>query len=122
MQIDHCSFLKVEDGCLLKPLCEAAMKQIRVNGKPLDSMEGIVIQPNTRVCIGPSAIFLYKNKLREEFADMPDPEDDPISFDFASEECVEYDTKAELSTSLKAAIGETDAPKEVNNVNVAEAF
>lgn len=43
MQPDHCSFLKVEDGCLLKPLCEAAIKQIRVNGKPLESIEGIVI-------------------------------------------------------------------------------
>lgn len=44
------------------------------------------MRPNDRICIGPSAIFLFKNKQRENEASMPDPEDDPISFDYASEE------------------------------------
>lgn len=53
---------------------------------------------------------------------MPDPEDDPISFDFANDECVEFDTKAELSASIKVAIGEPDDPADENKVNAAEAF
>lgn len=42
--------------------------------------------PNDRVCIGPSAMFLFKNKQNEENASKPDTDEDPISYDFASEE------------------------------------
>jgi len=31
-------------------------------------------------------MFLYKNKQKEDQASLPDPEDDPITFDFAAEE------------------------------------
>ena len=69
------------------------MTNIRVNGVPLDSLDGVIMKPNDRICIGPSAIFVFKNKQKEDEASMPDPDDDPISFDFANEEVVNYDTK-----------------------------
>ena len=67
------------------------MAHIRVNGKPVDSMDGVLLKPNDRICIGPSAVFLFKNKSKEAEASMPDPEDDPISFDFANEEVLNYE-------------------------------
>jgi len=33
---------------------------------------------------------LFKNKAKEDEASMPDPDDDPISFDFASEEVINF--------------------------------
>lgn len=66
------------------------MLHTKVNGKPIDSMAGVILKPNDRICIGPSNLFLFKNKQREEEASMPDPEDDPISFEFADEELLAY--------------------------------
>jgi len=51
--------------------------------------------PNDRICIGPSAIFLFKNKAKEDDTTMPDPDDDPISFDFASEEVINFQDAGE---------------------------
>jgi hypothetical protein len=68
------------------PLSEKAMTNIKVNGKNVDSMEGVVLKPNDRICLGPSAMFLFKNKDKEAEASMEDPADDPISYDFACEE------------------------------------
>ena len=59
---DHCEFDNTTEGVVLKPLSEGAMVNIRINGIPLDSMEGKVLKPNDRICIGPSAIFVFKNK------------------------------------------------------------
>lgn len=56
-------------------------------------MEGVILKPNDRICIGPSAVFLFKNKSKEEEASMPDPDDDPISFDFANEEVINYENQ-----------------------------
>ena len=48
----------------------------------------MVLKPNDRICIGPSAIFLFKNKSNEADASIPDLDDDPISFDFAADEVI----------------------------------
>lgn len=76
-------------------MCEGALEYTRINGKPLESMDCVILKPNDRICIGPSAFFLFKNKADEENASLPDPDDDPITFDDASEEIVKYDTKIE---------------------------
>jgi len=88
---NHAIFENTPEGTRLKPMAEDAIQHIRINGKPLDSMEGVILKPNDRICIGPSAIFLFKNKQKEEEASMPDPDEDPISFDFASEEVINFD-------------------------------
>ena len=63
------------------------MTNIKVNDKNVDSMEGIVLKPNDRICLCPSAaMFLFKNKDKEAKASMEDPTYDPISYDFACEE------------------------------------
>lgn len=51
-------------------------------------MQGVALLPNDRICIGPSAFFVFKNKKFEEKASMPDPETNPISYDFANEEVI----------------------------------
>ena len=48
--------------------------------------EGVLLKPNDRVCFGPNAIFLFKNKKNEQNASMPDTDAEPITFDFANEE------------------------------------
>lgn len=84
---DHCVFGYEEDGTVrLKACNEKSMKHIRVNGELLKIINGQILRPNDRIQIGPSAIFLFKNMQREQDASMPDPDDDPISFDFAADE------------------------------------
>lgn len=61
------------------------MKNVKVNGRIIPIL-GRILKPNDRICIGPSAMFLFKNKQREEDASMPDTDGDPITFDFAAEE------------------------------------
>ena len=94
---DHCKIEMINGKwpCMLIPLDEKALPHIRVNGKLLAGMEGIQLKPNDRLCIGPSAMFLYKNKQNEANASMPDPEDDPISFDLASEEVIDADNEGQ---------------------------
>ena len=71
-----------------------AAQHIRVNGN-LVNPKGVTLRPNDRICIGPSAIFLFKHKAKEQDASMPDPEDDPISFDWAENEVSQVENKQE---------------------------
>ena len=66
-------------------------------------MDGVELKPNDRICIGPSAIFLFKNKQNEANASMPDNDDDPISFDFANDEVnnIENATEKEEQEEFK---------------------
>ena len=66
------------------------MKNIKVNGRPLNDLKGILLKPNDRVCIGPGSIFLFINKLQEQDASMEDTAENTITFDFASEEILNY--------------------------------
>lgn len=68
---DHCTFITEPDGHVrFKPLDAKAMEHCKVNGVSLTSMDGIILKPNDRICLGPSAIFLFKNKAKEEEASM----------------------------------------------------
>lgn len=93
IQPEHCKFVlgPQQTFVFLTPLDPKAISQIRVNGKVLTSMEEVKLRPNDRICIGPAALFIYKNKQKESEASMPDTEEDPITFDFASEEVIEAD-------------------------------
>jgi len=62
IQLDHCKFEDLGGGNVkLIPLSDKALANIRVNGVKLSNMDGIVLKPNDRICLGPSAIFLFKN-------------------------------------------------------------
>ena len=37
-------------------------------------MDGVILKPNDRICIGPSAVFLFKSKAKEDEASMSDPD------------------------------------------------
>ena len=87
----HCKFVTEDGEIRLIPLDPKAMEHCKINGIPIASMDGIVLKPNDRICLGPSAIFIFKNKANEDKASMPDPDDDPISFDFASEEVANHE-------------------------------
>lgn len=86
IQTDHCSFCTTDGETTVQALNAKGAEQLRINGKKVGHTEKITLKPNDRICIGPSAVFLYKNIPKEEFASMPDPTDDPISYDFAAEE------------------------------------
>jgi hypothetical protein len=53
---------------------------------PLDSVDGVVLKANDRICIGPSSFFLFKFPDRENEADIEDTIENPIFFDFANDE------------------------------------
>jgi len=44
---------------------------------------------------------LFKNKAKEDEASIPDPDDDPISFDFASEEVINFQDEAAIEDKKK---------------------
>jgi len=67
------------------------------------------LKPNDRICIGPSAIFLFKNKGKEADASMPDPDEDPISFDFAADEVSKVENAAQLSANEKQKLALEEA-------------
>jgi len=71
------------------------MEHCKINGVALTNMDGVVLKPNDRICLGPSAIFLFKNKQNESNASMPDPDDDPISYDMAAEEVANNENLAQ---------------------------
>jgi len=84
---DHCTFITEADGSVrFKPLDAKAMEHCKVNGVSLTSMDGIILKPNDRICLGPSAIFLFKNKAKETDASMEDTDENPILFDTAADE------------------------------------
>lgn len=56
-------------------------------------MSEIRLRPNDRICIGPSSMFVYKNRQHDEEQSMPDTPDDPITADFASEELLNYENE-----------------------------
>ena len=110
---DHCNFVTMPDGSVMVvPISDKAMANVRVNGVVIPIL-GITLKPNDRICIGPSAIFLFKNKQKEDEASMPDTEDDPITFDFAAEEVENNDGKAEKEAQhkLQKEMAEANAKK-----------
>ena len=49
-------------------------------------MEEVKLCPNDRIQLGPSALFVYKNRSKEHEQSRPDTDEDPITFDFAQDE------------------------------------
>lgn len=64
IQPEHCKFIlgPSQVFVLVQPLDVKAVTQIRVNGVVMTSMDEIKLRPNDRIAIGPSALFIYKNK------------------------------------------------------------
>lgn len=117
IQPNHCKFTLGPQGkfTFLEPLDPKAMSEIRVNGKVLTSMEAFKLRPNDRICIGPSALFLFKNVAHEDEASMPDTAEDPITFDFADEEVMDQDDDQQAQMAALAAtqaIAKENAAKE----------
>lgn len=67
IQTDHCTFSTNDEGITTVTAGNTkAAEQLRINGKKVTSIEPITLRPNDRICIGPSAMFLYKNIPKEE--------------------------------------------------------
>ena len=82
----------------------------------MTSMTPIVLKPNDRVVFGQSAAFLFKEKDKQSGSEVPDTQENPISFEFAmkekqnnqdlaaaaAKEAEEAQLKAETDAKLKA--------------------
>jgi len=111
---DHCQFITEADGTVrFKPLDAKAMEHCKVNGVSLTSMDGVILKPNDRICLGPSAIFLFKNKAHEDEASMADPDDNPISFDTAADEVAQNENLAEKAEQEKVRQDQEAAAKKM---------
>jgi len=111
---DHCTFVTEADGTVrFKPLNEKAMEHCKVNGIALKSMEGVILKPNDRICLGPSAIFLFKNKAHEDTASMEDSDENPITFDTAADEVAQNDNLAEKAEQEKVRAEQEAAAKKM---------
>mgnify|MGYP006119798189 CR=1 FL=1 len=64
------------------------------------------LEANDRICIGPSAIFLFKNRSKENADTKPDTDEDPILFDDACDEVYEAENADEkaLAEETKAKL------------------
>jgi hypothetical protein len=102
----------LEDGnATIQALDEKAKEHTKINGKSVTSLEPVQLKPNDRVCIGPSAIFLYKNKMCEDDTCQPDSDADPITFDFASDEVYVNENADEEAKKAAAAAEMEEAHK-----------
>jgi hypothetical protein len=75
-------------------------------------MEEVKLRPNDRIQLGPSALFLYKNRSKEAEQSRPDTEEDPISFDFAQDEVRMADQGISVEDQVLAAETAKQAEKE----------
>lgn len=118
---DHCYFETQSDGSVkLFPNDHKAGLQVRVNGMSLSIGDPVLLKPNDRICIGPSAMFLFKHRAKEfHTALMPDHDDDPITFDFASEEVVKVQQQVFLA--MQANQKEEDETKAQKKIKELEA-
>ena len=112
---DQCVFEYQPDGnVLLIPSVAKALPNIKINGFRFEDMEPKLLQANDRICIGPSAIFLFKNKSKENESTREDTEENPILFDDACEEVyeaenaeekrIQEETKAKLKADADATM------------------
>jgi len=62
------------------------LANIKVNGVGVASLEGVVLKPNDRICLGASTMFLFKHADREDQASLPDTAESPITYNSALEE------------------------------------
>lgn len=88
---EHCKFSlgPNETSLYLTPLDPKAIAQIRINGIVFPDMNDKKLLPNDRIGIGPSALFIYKNKKVEHEAIMEDTEENPITHEMAADEVIE---------------------------------
>ena len=49
-------------------------------------MNEVKLRPNDRIQLGPSSLFIYKNRSKDHEQSMEDTEENPITFDFAQDE------------------------------------
>ena len=68
---------------------------MRINGALNTNIKGIILNHNDRICIGPAAFFLFKNKRLEADQSMADDDEDPISYDFAADEVSRIENEAQ---------------------------
>lgn len=91
--INHAHFEKKKDGVWVIPKSPAQCQQIRVNGKRVETMEGLRLKPNDRIVFGAASFFLYKDPDNESKAEIKDTAQEPISYEMAEKEVMEEEDK-----------------------------
>ena len=102
---NHCQFTlgPEQTYVLLKPTDKKAVEYIRVNGYKLKDMNEVKLAPNDRICIGPSAVFLFKNTEHDDKASKPDTVAEPITYDDADAEIQEALEKEDDEDAVEIA-------------------
>lgn len=101
VQDQHACFETNDKQTLLKPLSEAALQFIFVNGEQLKSMKPVVLKPNDRVIFGTGSCFLFRNQDRAKDAKIQDTPENPITNEFAMKEKLDNENKAEAARKQK---------------------
>jgi len=107
----------------LVPCSEESVKHIYINGNVLTSCSPVDLKPNTRIILGTGSVFLYRNEVRKQEADVQDEPE--ITFEFAMNEKRKNDDvaaaaekeaekakiEAETAAKMKALTDKMDAEK-----------
>jgi hypothetical protein len=65
-----------------------------VNGRRLDSKDGTLLKPNDRLIFGTNSVFLFKDATSKSTESLPDPDDDPVTWEHAQKECSDLEDAA----------------------------
>ena len=98
IQSQHCIFETDDNKTQIKPLNDAAVNQIWVNGEKLTSQSPYTLKPNDRVIFGTGSVFLFRNQLRDaESGPRVDSPEDPITYEFAMSEKMANEEKEQMA-------------------------
>ena len=61
IQDQHAVFQTNDKETVLKPLSEAALDFIFINGRKIKGMKPVVLKPNDRIIFGTGSCFLFRN-------------------------------------------------------------
>lgn len=84
IQPQHCTFETSGNQTFLVPSSEAAVPNIYINGNVMTKCEKVDLKPNTRVILGTGSVFLYRNEIRKQEADIQDEPE--ITYQYAMDE------------------------------------
>lgn len=86
IQNNHAVFEKTKNGYFLTPASPQSLDQIIINGKKLESKDGILLKPNDRIIFGTNSVFLFKDATSSVPPSIEDSEENPVQWEQAQKE------------------------------------
>jgi len=90
-------YTESDGSTVIKPLCEAALDHITVNGVKLTNMDPHPLMPNDRIIFGVGSVFLFRHQDRDSKVSLIDSPENPITYEFAMAEKMKLENEQEAA-------------------------